>query len=105
MILTRVEEGMAAVLNHKSSARTIQGSNKVGDVFLVALHGTKVFIAQAVTKVELPSELPRILNIGVEGVDVHKAFRVTDGNCRAAREAVGIVEAIAGRYVTSQEVG
>lgn len=105
MVLAGVEEGMAAVLNQESSARTVQRSNKVGDVFLVALHGAKVLVAQAIAKTEFPGDLPGILDVRVEGVDMDPAFRVTDGNCGAAGKAIVDVEGVAARRdVTSEKV-
>src|SRR5947208_16379732 len=98
MVLTGVEEGMAAVLNHKSGS-----GDKVGDVFFVALHGTKVLISYAVIKVELFGELPGILDIGIEGVDVHKPFGITDGNCGSACKSGVVMEAIACRDITRKK--
>src|SRR6266481_7287466 len=104
MVLAGVEEGMAAVLDHKSSASTVQRSNKVGDVFLVALHGAKVLVAQAIAKVEFPGDLPGILDVRVEGVDMDKALRVTNGNCGAAGKGIGVVECVTCRNVTREKV-
>ena len=105
MVLTRVEERMAAILNQESGARTVQRCNKVGDVFLVGLHGAKVLVAQAIAKVEFPGNLPGILDVRVEGVDMDPAFRVTDGNCGAAGKAIVDVEGVAARRdVTSEKV-
>ena len=100
MVLTRIEEGAAALKDESRSGQ------KVRDVARrIGLHRTKVFIAQAVTKVELPGDLPRVLDVRVESVDVDKALRVTDSNCGAAGKAVGNgMEVVASGNIAGEEV-
>src|SRR5262249_37611212 len=105
MVLTGLEEGMTAVLKHKSSARTIQGSDKVGDVFFVALHWTEVFIAYAIFEVKLLGDLPRILDVGIEGVNMHPALWVADGNGGAAGKIIVAMEFVARRHISGKKVG
>src|SRR5260370_20572906 len=101
MVVTGIEEGGAALKDESCSRHEVRDVARS-----VRLHGAKILVAQAVTNVEPPSELPGILNVRVKGVDVHKAFRITNSNGRAAGKVVGDrMEVDASRYVTSQEVG
>src|SRR5919108_596593 len=101
MVLTRVKERVAAILHHKAGSR-----DKVSNVFLVGLHGTKVFIAQTVFEIKFLGDLPGILDICVERVDMDPAFGITNDNCGATRKGVVDVERVcARRNVTGQKVG
>src|SRR5260370_12627180 len=101
MVVTGIEEGSAA-LKDESCSR-----HEGGDVARsVRLHGAKILVAKAVTNVEPLSELPGILNVRVKGVDVHKAFRITNSNGRAAGKVVGNgMEVVASGNIAGEEVG
>src|SRR6266851_6681181 len=101
MVLTRIEEGAAALKDESCSRHEVRDVARS-----VRLHGAKILVAQAVTNVELPSELPGILNVRVKGVDVHKAFRITNSNGRAAGKVVGDgMEVVASGNIAGEEVG
>src|SRR5216683_3879247 len=101
MVLTRIEEGAAALKDESCSRHEVRDVARS-----VRLHGAKILVAQAVTNVEPPSELPGILNVRVKGVDVHKAFRITNSNGRAAGKVVGNgMEVVASGNIAGEEVG
>jgi hypothetical protein len=74
MVLTRIKERMAAILDHKS-----RSGNEVGDIArVIGLHWPEVFVTEAVLEVELFRELPGILQVRIDSVDVNKALRISD---------------------------
>ncbi len=70
MVLTGVEQRLA-VLYVESCSR-----NEIRNVLLVARHRTKELIAKAIVKVQLLANLPGILEVSIESIDVHKAFGI-----------------------------
>src|SRR5579859_3284664 len=100
MIFTRFEERSAATLDHEACSW-----HKVGDVLVVAGHRPEVFVAQAVINIQLFGDLPRILEVSIEGVHAHKAFRVSNGNGGTADIAGAVVEGIARRHIACEEIG
>src|SRR5215469_15166386 len=85
MVLARIEQ--------RSLRSESRPGYKVCDVAaLVGLHRPEILVANAVLNIELLGELEGILDIGIEGVDVHEAFRIPDRNSR-------------GRYITGKKVG
>src|SRR5260370_20740071 len=101
MVLTRIEEGAAALKDESCSRHEVRDVARS-----VRLHGAKILVAQAVTNVEPPSELPGILNVRVKGVAVRKAFRSINSNGRAAGKVVGNgMEVVASGNIAGEEVG
>src|SRR5207237_1087239 len=52
------------------------------EILLVAMERPEILIAQTDVKVELASDLPRILHIRIESVHSDKAFRISYGDGR-----------------------
>src|SRR5207249_7959498 len=52
------------------------------EILLVAMERSEILVPQTNIKVELPSDLPRILQIHIECVHPDKAFRISYGDCR-----------------------
>src|SRR6266851_6379772 len=65
-------------LDGKSPSR-----NEVGDVFSITMERPEIFVAHTIIQIELPGNLPAILEIQVVGVYHDKAFRISDCNGRA----------------------
>src|SRR5207302_7928234 len=88
MVLSGIEERMAAALKDESGAR-----DKVRDVAaFVGLHGPEILVAYAVLNIELLGDLKGIRNVGVERVNVHEALWVPHGDGRS-------------RHIASRKVG